>query len=388
MAEQSGLSEVIENLIALKHEGAYWDFKKQWYEEGKNADMLHDIICMTNNLVDRDAYIIIGVDEENDYRCQDISNDQNRRNTQKITDFLKDKKFTGDIRPQVHVESLNIDDCVIDVIVVENIDLTPVYLKESYRDVNANNIYTRVQDTNTPKGKGADIDRVEYLWKKRFGLLYTPLEKIFLYMENPDLWCDDANELEMRKFYQFSPEYTIQIVDKEDGRSDYQYYLFDQCDSSPHWASINLYYHQTALASYGAMYLDGGRYFTPCPRTEGVSFTEYHHWDLSYKYMVKGSPEYRLNLFFFDRESGNQISSRRDFMDNILLFESDREHEAFREYLRENWQYKEQYSGDIVLPYFPEIEGYNIDVMKEQYINARILNRMLRTFRKKYLGGN
>jgi hypothetical protein len=104
--------------------------------------------------------------------------------------------------------------------------------------------------------------------------------------------------------------------------------------------------------------------------------------------MVKGSPEYRLNLFFFDRESGDQISSRRDFMDNILLFESDREHEAFREYLRENWQYKEQYSGDIVLPYFPEIEGYNMDVMKELYVNARILNRMLRTFRKKNLGGN
>lgn len=56
--------------------------------------------------------------------------------------------------------------------------------------------------------------------------------------------------------------------------------------------------------------------------------------------------------------------------------------------MRENWQYKEQYSGDIVLPYFPEIEGYNMDVMKELYVNARILNRMLRTFRKKNLGGN
>ena len=388
MAEQSSLSEVIENLTALKHEGAYWDFKKQWYEESKIADMLHDIICMTNNLADRDAYIIIGVDEEKDYCWQDVSNDQNRRNTQGITDFLKDKKFAGDIRPQVHVESLKIDDCVIDVIVVENIASTPVYLKENYRDVNANNIYTRVQDTNTPKGKGADIDKVEYLWKKRFGLLYTPIEKIFLYMENPSLWCDDANDLEMRKFYQPAPEYTIQIIDEEDSRRGYQYYLFDQCDSTPHWASINLYYHQTALASYGAMYLDGGRYFTPCPRTDGVSFTEYHHWDLSYKYMVKGSQEYKLNLFFFDRESGNHISSRRDLMDNILLFESDREHESFKEYLKENWQYKEQYSGDIVLPYFPEIEGYNMDAMKEQYVNARILNRMLSAYRENDLGGN
>lgn len=29
--------------------------------------MLIDIICMANNLVDKDAYIIIDVDEENDY---------------------------------------------------------------------------------------------------------------------------------------------------------------------------------------------------------------------------------------------------------------------------------------------------------------------------------
>ena len=48
MVEKRCLSEEIIDLIALKHEGAYWDFKKQWYEEGKNADMLHDIICMTN----------------------------------------------------------------------------------------------------------------------------------------------------------------------------------------------------------------------------------------------------------------------------------------------------------------------------------------------------
>ena len=85
---------------------------------------------------------------------------------------------------------------------------------------------------------------------------------------------------------------------------------------------------------------------------------------------------------------GDHVSSRRDFRDNILLFKSDREHESFREYLRENWQNKEQYRGEIVLPYFPEIEGYNMDAMKEQYVNARILNKMLGAFRENDLGGN
>ena len=54
--------EEILKLICLKQEGPYWDFKRQWYEDGHEGDMLLDIICMANNLVNHDAYIIIGVD--------------------------------------------------------------------------------------------------------------------------------------------------------------------------------------------------------------------------------------------------------------------------------------------------------------------------------------
>ena len=38
---------------------------------------------------------------------------------------------------------------------------------ERYKNIMANNIYTRVMDTNTAKDKSADIHHVEYLWKKR-----------------------------------------------------------------------------------------------------------------------------------------------------------------------------------------------------------------------------
>ena len=65
--QKRALRYEIDELISLGQEGGYWDFKKQWYEN-KTA-LLHDIICMANNLENRDAYIIIGVDEENDYGC-------------------------------------------------------------------------------------------------------------------------------------------------------------------------------------------------------------------------------------------------------------------------------------------------------------------------------
>lgn len=46
---------------------------------------------------------------------------------------------------------------------------------------NANNIYTRVMDSNTPKNKTAEILHIEYLWKKRFRLLMAPLEQAFYF---------------------------------------------------------------------------------------------------------------------------------------------------------------------------------------------------------------
>ena len=78
----------IKKLISLKQEGNYWDFKREWYSQDKKADLLHDIICMANNLVNRDAYIIIGVDEENDYSFSSVKSDSNRKNTHQLVDFL------------------------------------------------------------------------------------------------------------------------------------------------------------------------------------------------------------------------------------------------------------------------------------------------------------
>lgn len=83
----------------MHQEGAYWDFKREWYGNNKDGDMLIDIICMANNLVNKDAYIIIGVDEENNYAILDVTQDTNRRNTQMLTDFIRGKKICGIFSP-------------------------------------------------------------------------------------------------------------------------------------------------------------------------------------------------------------------------------------------------------------------------------------------------
>ena len=46
------LIDEIEELIMMHQEGPYWDFKREWYDDSKDGDLLIDIICMANNLVE------------------------------------------------------------------------------------------------------------------------------------------------------------------------------------------------------------------------------------------------------------------------------------------------------------------------------------------------
>ncbi|WP_431810640.1 ATP-binding protein [Lysinibacillus capsici] len=88
--------EIID-LISLKREGDYWDFKEKHHT--KKVDLLHDIICMANNRADRDGYIIFGISDE--FEIVGVVNEEERRNQQGIIDFLKYQKFAGGIRPIV-----------------------------------------------------------------------------------------------------------------------------------------------------------------------------------------------------------------------------------------------------------------------------------------------
>lgn len=373
----------IQDLILLKQEGSYWDFKREWYSQDKKADLLHDIICMANNLSNRDAYIIIGIDEENDYSFSSVESDPNRKNTQQLVDFIRDKRFAGGIRPIISVENLCFGEDKIDVIVIHNSDATPFFLTEKYKSVMQNNIYTRVMDSNTPKNKSADLSHIEMLWKKRFGLLSPPLERMMIYLKSPDLWNYSPNDYCIEKmYYIFSPEFTISY-EIDNSKNGYQYYLFNQTDIHPRWYDINLYYHQTIIASLEGISLDGGRYFTPSPKTDGVSLTQYSHWDLLFKYYIKNSIEYIVHEFYYHSDNDDEIIAHDRFMDCILIFETYNEKEEFKNFVIQNWKNKQEYNQNIWMPYFEEIEGYNMDVMKEEFLNSQILNRMLIEFRDK-----
>lgn len=351
------LIDEIEELIMMHQEGPYWDFKREWYDDSKDGDLLIDIICMANNLVDRDAYIIIGVNEECDYAIQDVSQDANRRNTQMLTDFIRGKKFAGDFRPVVTVEQVHLDGGLVDVIVVHN-------------------------SINTPVDKSADFHHVEYLWKKRFGMLLSPIEKVKLYLKHPEHWANSPSS-EDRKYYKYAPEFTIDhTYEPEDDRTGYEYYLFAQTDSRPYWSEIRICYHQTVLAELGGVILDGGRYFTATPDRDGISLTEYHNWDVPYRYMVKGRLNYLVHEFYYVDDGDEARHSHNEYEGCILIFKDEKEHQRFRIYVRENWYRKDAFANDIWIPHMEQLPGYNMDAFREEYLNMQILRKMLEEFRK------
>lgn len=368
-------------LISLKQEGPYWDFKRQWYDNGHEGDLLHDIICMSNNLVNRDCYIIIGIDEANDYAPFDITTDPNRRNTQNIVDFLRDKSFAGDVRPVVTVEHLSITGSIIDVVTIHNSSNTPFFLRSKFRQLHPNNIYTRVQDTNTPVDRSADISNIEYLWKKRFGIILTPLNRIQILLRDKSSW-NSSPAYECIQYNIYAPEYTIKYyLEDPENRSGYEFYLLNQTDRTPRWSVIELRYHQTILKQLNGVFLDGGRLFSPCPNIDGFSFDESSSWDISYRFFVKDSLDYIVHEFYFDKNNSNATWANQRFLENILLFENEYEHKKFRLYVFNNWHRHKQFVNEIHIPYLPSISGYNMDAFKEQIKNTQILQNMLLEFR-------
>ncbi len=221
------LTKEIVALINRKQEGGYWDFKQQWHEN--KAELLHDIICLANNLENHDAYLIFGVEDET---CEIVGvnkKDANRKNTAKIVDLLRNGKFfVGDIRPMARVETITIGEKELDILIVENSHNTPFRLEKDFpntdknsqkkklKTVLAKNVYTRVQDTNTPINMTADPDKEEKLWRKRFHIDESVYDKLLYYLSKPDDWIkiglygEDAKDTYN---YQYSIKYSIEMID-------------------------------------------------------------------------------------------------------------------------------------------------------------------------------
>ena len=149
----SRIQEEAPKLIALKREGAYWDFKKEWHKD--NSELIHDILCLANNLESDVSYLFIGIDEEEGYSVCDVENNDHaeRKANQMIVDMLSKTKWDNGQPPFAVVEPMELDGGTIDILcVVSRREDMPYSLSKGSGKVRAHMVHTRRVETKERRG--------------------------------------------------------------------------------------------------------------------------------------------------------------------------------------------------------------------------------------------
>jgi len=324
------LESKILSLINSKREGDYWDFKREPHEN--NASLLHDIICLSNSLHQGKRFLIFGVSDPNEGSdVVGLTNGQNGRKTQvQFIDFLRAKPFAGDFRPEIELHTIDINSKEIDVLVIFDNPVKPYYLTGDYKDrdknIRANFIYSRTNDSNTPIDKSADIGKIEKMWKQRFGLDQSPLERMKLLLMQPQNWVKDIGNKSYAYHEQF-PEFRIDFSNLSSITESYSY-LF--ANPNTHLGDATFKYHSTTLFELKYMTIDGMLKYIGEP---DVRMVDKHKYDICYFYFNLDS----LNgIFHSFLNEGSIDTSSRGHKCPFLFFTNKDHQKQFDEYLINN----------------------------------------------------
>lgn len=329
------LTSKILNLIESKREDDWWDFKREHHQD--KAELVHDILCMANNRPRKDSYIIFGVDNET-FSVVGVEADTYRRNQQGITDILRNITFVGSVRPRIEIQTITLDNHEIDVLIIKDSLEVPYYLEKEYQDKDVKNadgkkygkivkpyhIYTRVVDNNTAIDKQADINDVEFLWRKRFGIELPIMERLHILLSETDKWIFDWGN----KKYCYHTDYPeFQIIQVDDVEQGWYPAAAFYAHPVMHFARLNITYHSTVIYETELWVFDQLRKYLP--KAENYSIEQ--HADFWYTYYTLDSIEGRLLQIF---THGNcDISSREPNYNQLLIFENDADKQNFDAYL-------------------------------------------------------
>lgn len=322
--------EEIMALIDGKTEGSYWDFKEKHHD--LECKLLHDILCMANNLEGRDAYLIFGVEDKT---CNIVGVEKGSKYTLiYFRQFLKERKFAGDNRPDIDFYNFEIENKQVDVLIIKKSNNTPFYLAEEFKKdgtVVRCSTYTRVNDTNTDINKTADIYHVEKLWRRRFGIDKSIKERYNLLLDSPEDWDVDWDN-RSHAYHMIFPEFQMKLGEFRNGVTPASVFYLDP---NAEFASLKLYYHSTLIHETSLWNFDGYRLFLPAESTGlaspfGVTVLYYLYYDLS---TVNGQ---LFRIFTKDMLKKYDTSSRGVGGDSFLIFKDDKERKSFDEYAKLN----------------------------------------------------
>lgn len=199
------------------------------------------------------------------------------------------------------------------------------YLKDWFQNSQNCHSYTRVCDSSTSIDKSTDKDQVEEaLWKQRFEIDKTAIEKFGMHLRDIDRW--ESVDGGQTFFYNCFPEFQIKIEIEEE-KNGYEYFCFSQISKDRSWWRIILKYRDTILKQTVGISLDGGDFFTAVPCDSFLLKS-----DLFYCY-IRGTLQYDLNQFFLSKMTDTLYDSKSRWEACIPVFNSKDEKERFVKYL-------------------------------------------------------
>lgn len=266
------LSTIIADLVATGKEGDHWDFKR--CAQAKTGDVVKDIICLANTPRHTgDRYIIYGVDDTG--RVLGVKETQGRAQAD-IVNTLSNAGFAGGVYPDIHLETIELQGRRLEVLVIKDRPEKPYYLQKAYRkegiQLNPGTVYARVRDSNTSSDQVASSHDIERMWRERFGLDQTPLERVRNYLSNHDDWVETSEDV---WYHSQFPEFTISPTLKEPELvRGGETWVRASTSPSAYVFPFRIRFHQTVLAEITCILYDEMRARTPAPQLNRIGSTK------------------------------------------------------------------------------------------------------------------
>lgn len=264
-------------------ESVYVDFKLQWHEN--NIKLIHDILCLGNADYNGDRFLLFGVNDQAEL-CG-VSG-TNRKKDHELQDLINKSHFnTG---PDISLYTLSIDQKEIDIIQIANTPYKPYFLlktkesKGTKEKIPAGVIYARNGSSNTAIDSTASERQIEKMWKERFGIDKTPIQRIKKYLLDVKHWKNLGIGCGDDVFYEFFPEFTIKF--------DYNYEDTSILDSTQEWTrgeignsySKNfayfafLYYDQTLIHRIHLVSFDNHKKVIAAPNWTSINQGRFYYY--------------------------------------------------------------------------------------------------------------
>lgn len=397
MLTNDQLDEIVRELFYLGVEGEYWDFKeKPYFFEGqskeeknkKKNDLLHDIICMANNLSNRDAYIIMGI-QDKPVKITGVKQFSNKWTQENYQDFLQNLTWAGDMIPTVEFRTINNGD--LDVLIIKKSNRVPFYITKKYSKVRENRIYVRKGSKNTAIDSQAEISDIEKLFEYRFGLTPFPKERVINYITDHNHWIEMKGNYETRSwYYEKFPEYTMELVDDpQNDELKAPVYALIQFNARTTWQILRLKYHQTILLEFSSHYIDEYRGISVQPKYNFLKLSDRMNdikFPSMYYYYLSNSVEIEL-MYLLKELMQHDGEAWRRHLCLIPVFDDDEERNIIEKYVEENKaeilvEIKKE-SEKVCLGYNYEGDEQHSKWDKEEIAVTKVVKNILNEYREK-----